>query len=300
MKEPNIDLKEVLNVLDEPLFHPKEVDRATFIPDFQTENMTLEDVAKALKNAEGLSSQELEEMIARNFRIFLDDKYLLDYQCRQAVIDVFSNKDFLRALIKVLAGEILSEKIVTCCNKVTWDYMCQVERDKETSDLLLKLSDTANRPIVALLSAYIPPRVAQLIALARYSSFKMEKNINRANQIIVKYAEGISVQQIVNIYGIIYRYVRLSTVFSTIMLDSDRSKYTGQELERFALIGIAILEILEHGMSSPDIATILTNYHSNLEYNASPRFLLHSNSQRDYPRIYAVLDQLENNGVSIP
>ena len=94
--------------------------------------------------------------------------------------------------------------------------------------------------------------------------------------------------------------MRLSTVFSTIMLDSDRNRYSGQELERFALIGVAILEILEHGMSSKDISTILINYHSNLEYNASPRFLLHSNSQRDYPRIYAVLDQLENNGVSIP
>ena len=285
----------------EPLFTPIEKDKTTTIPEFQTENMTLDDVAKELKNSGDMSEEKLEKMISTNFRVFLNDRYLLDYNCRQAVIDVFSNKKFLRALIKVLSGELLSEQIVTCCNKVTWDYMCQVERDKETSDLLLKLSDTVNRVIVNSLSAYIPARLGQFIALARYSSFKMEKNINRANAMIVKYADGISVQQIVNIYGVIFRYTKLSIVFSAIMFDA-QIPTDPSELERFSLIGIAILEILEHGMSSKDIATILTTYNSNIEYGEKRpiRFSMHSNSQRDYPRIYAVLDQLENNGVTIP
>ena len=65
----------------------------------------------------------------------------------------------------------------------------------------------------------------------------------------------------------------------------------------------AILEILEQGMSSKDIATILRVYASQFDTidGSKPyRFSMYSNSQSDYPRIYAVLDQLSKQGVSIP
>lgn len=287
----------------EPLYTPIEKDKTVFIPDFPTENMTLEDVAATLKTASDMSEKELEEMIQRNFRIFLDDKYLLDYNCRQAVIDVFSNKKFLKALIKVLGSEILSDKIITCCNKVTWDYMSQNDRDFETGELLLSLSDTVNRQVVRVLSAYIPAKLAQMIALARYSSFKMNKNVERANNMIIKYGDNkwITVQKIIDIYGVIFRYTRLSIVFAAIMFDTNRAMFTLEELERYSMISIAILEILEHGMSSQDIATILKNYYNELSFEPrSVRFSMYSNSQTDYPRIYQVLDLLRAQNIIIP
>ena len=87
------------------------------------------------------------------------------------------------------------------------------------------------------------------------------------------------------------------------MLDADVTTLTPEEHERFSEISVAILEILEQGMSSKDIATILRVYASQFDTidGSKPyRFSMYSNSQTDYPRIYAVLDQLSAQGVSIP
>lgn len=287
------------------LFTPIEKDKTIFIPDFPDETTTLKDVASHLKGINSLNDVDLMKLIRNDYRIFLDERYLLNFEYRQVIIDIFSNKRFLKALIDVLSYEPLIETQIICCNKVTWDYMSQNNnRDQEISDLLLSLSDVVNRHIVKMVAAYIPiASVAQLITLARYSSFKEEKNINRVNKVIVKYAKGISIQQIVNIYGVIFRNTRISVVFSTIMLDTDTKGYTSEELERYSAISVAILEILEQGMSSKDIATILRVYASQFDTidGSKPyRFSMYSNSQTDYPRIYAVLDQLSAQGVSIP
>ena len=287
------------------LFTPIERDKTVFIPDFPNETTTLKDVALDLKKIDSISDIELIKLIKNDYRIFLDERYLLNYEYRQIIIDIFSNKRFLRSLIDVLSYELLTEAQIICCNKVTWDYMSQnSNRDQEISDLLLTLSDVINRHVVKMITAYIPiVSIAQLITLARYSSFKEEKNINRVNRVIVKYAKGISIQQIVNVYGIIFRNTRISIVFSSIMLDTDTKGFTSEELERYSAISVAILEILEQGMSSKDIATILRVYASQfdtIDGSKQYRFSMYSNSQTDYPRIYAVLDQLSAQGVSIP
>ena len=77
--------------------HPIERDRTTFIPDFPTENMTLNDVASTLKNCHDMTTAQLMDMIRRNYIIFLDEKYLTDRDYRKAAIDVFSNEEFIIA-----------------------------------------------------------------------------------------------------------------------------------------------------------------------------------------------------------
>ena len=286
------------------LYTPIEKDKTVFIPDFPDETTTLKEVADTLKKIESLTDSELIKIIQNDYRLFLDERYLLNYEYRQVIIDVFSNKRFLRALTNVLSTVVLSETQVICCNKVTWDYMSQNNnKDKEVADILLNLSSIINRQVSNLLMAYVPEKIAQMIALARYSSFKEEKNVTRVNRIIVKFAKGISIQQIVNIYSVIFRNTRISIVFSAIMLDADTSNLSEEESERYSSIGVAILEILEQGMSSKDIATILRVYASQFDTidGSKPyRFSMYSNSQTDYPRIYAVLDQLSAHGINIP
>lgn len=290
-KDSKINLKEVLSM--QPLFHPREKDRSISIPEFTTEDMTLDAVAKALSDIDKLSDTELFEMIHNNYKLFLSDSYLLDYNYRQSVIDIFSDERFLTQLNKVLGQEILSDKIITCCNKVTWDYMSQQNaKNEEISKKLLDLSDTVNRTIVSLLSAFIPVPLARNIAIARYSSFKMMKNIQRANFMIVKYGKNISVQDIVNVYGVIYRYTRLTTVFLGIMFDLSKSEMP-DEIERAGKINTAIIEILERGMSERDIALILNNYANELAFEPRPvRFSLFSCNTQDYPRLNKILQTM--------
>ena len=284
-------LKEVLPM--EPLFHPREKDRTLTIPEFTTEDATLDSVAQALTSIDDLTDTQLFEMIQKNYKLFLDDKYLLNYNYRQTVIDIFSDERFLKFLIKVLSQEILSDKIITCCNKVAWDYMWQQnEKNEEISKMLMELSDTVNRTIVSLLSAYVPLHLARKIAMARFSSFKEMKNIQRANYIIVKHGGNISVQDIVNVYGIIYRYTRLTTVFLGIMFDVATTD-NPEEAERIGKINTAIIEILEKGMSEKDIALILNNYANELAFEPRPyRFSMFSCNKYDYPRINKILQSM--------
>lgn len=282
--------------------HPKEKDTSTFIPDFPTENMTLDDVATTIRSSKDMTISELEDMIRRNYNIFLDEKYLTDFNCRKSVIDVFSNESFILSLSKVLSTEILTDKQITCCNKVTWDYMSQsrINIEENIKKALMTLSGTVNRQIVTVLSGYVPAQIAQILALARYSSFKEEKNIDRTNYVIVKYLKGTNVQQVVNIYGVLFRNTKLSIVFNCIMHDVDTSGFNVEEKERYGIISTSILEILEQGMSINDISIILKYYidnflfeHDIIKKNIKPRFSLWSINPSDYPRINSVLQSLE-------
>lgn len=283
--------------------HPKEKDRSTFIPDFPTENMTLNDVAQTIRSSSNMSREQLEDMLRRNYSIFLDEKYLTDYNCRQSVIDVFSNEIFILSLAKVLSTEILTDKQITCCNKVTWDYMSQ-DKEETNPDIrksLMQLSGTVNKRIVTVLTGYIPAQIAQLLALARYSSFKEQKNIDRTNYVIIKYLKGVNVQQVVNIYGVLFRNTKLSIVFNCIMRDTNTSNFSLEEKERYGIISTAILEILEQGMSTQDITTILKYYIDSYTFDCgivkkivNTRFSLWSINPTDYPRINSVLQSFEN------
>ena len=281
--------------------HPIEKDRSTFIPDFPTENMTLNDIHSTLRNCNDMTLPQLEDMIRRNYHIFLDEKYLTERKYRQAVIETFSNETFIRALTKVLSTEILSDKLITCCNKVTWDYMSEGNSDTNIRKLLMDLSGTVNRPVVQILSAYVPAQLAQLLALARYSSFKENKNIDRTNYAIAKYLKGATVQQIVNIYGVLFRTTKMSTVFKCIMYDIAPSTFNVEERERFGLVSIAILEIMEQGMTTQDISTILNSFIDDYWFQInvvgerkSIRFSLLSINGSDYPRINAVLSSIKD------
>jgi hypothetical protein len=283
--------------------HPKEKDKSTFIPDFPTENMTLSDVAQTIRSSNDMNQEQLEDMLRRNYHIFLDEKYLVEYNYRKSVIDTFSNESFILTLAKVLSTELLTDKQITCCNKVTWDYMSQdkIDMKPEIKNALMKLSGTVNRRIVTILTGYVPAQIAQLLALARYSSFKEEKNIDRANSVIVKYLKGTNVQQVVNIYGVLFRNTKLSIVFNCIMHDTDTSNFSIEERERYGIISTAILEILEQGMSKQDISTILGYYIDNylfekriIKKNVNVRFSLWSINPTDYPRINSVLQSMKD------
>ena len=86
------------------------------------------------------------------------------------------------------------------------------------------------------------------------------------------------------------------------MFETNTEGYGSDELERYGRISIAILEILEHGMTSSGIEKVLRNYANLCQFypNDKKRFAMRSNAKSDYPRIYAVLDTLEARGIVCP
>ena len=86
------------------------------------------------------------------------------------------------------------------------------------------------------------------------------------------------------------------------MFETNTEGYESDELERYGRISIAILDILEHGMTTDGITKVLRNYANLCAFypNTKKRFSMRSNAKSDYPRIYSVLDALESRGVNIP
>jgi hypothetical protein len=85
------------------------------------------------------------------------------------------------------------------------------------------------------------------------------------------------------------------------MHDTDTSNFTLDERERYGIISTAILEILEQGMSTQDIAIILGYYIDNylfeqgiIKKNVNVRFSLWSINPVDYPRINNVLQSFKD------
>jgi sugar-specific transcriptional regulator TrmB len=281
----------------------RQEDKTTFFPKWQETDVTLALVNKKMSESENFSDTELEELVKTYHKIFLDKDYVCNRAYRQEVIDAFGNARFLRTLINVFRSEndiTYDERVV--CNKITWDYKCQKEQSLEIKELLLELSDTINRASVQLLTAVVPFNSASLIALARYSSFDFTKDVDRVNLILEKYTDNLSVQNIVDIYSYLYKHDSFSRVFGAIMFESNTEGYGSDELERHGRISIAILEILEHGMTSQGIEIVLRNYSNLCEFypNIRKRFSMRSNARVDYPRIYTVLDALERAGINIP
>ncbi len=285
------------------LSNARKEDTTTFFPKWQPTDVTLSLVNKKVSESNTFEDIELEDLVRSSHKIFLDKDYVCNRAYRQEVIDAFGNERFLRMLIHVMESETdisYDERVV--CNKITWDYKCQKEQSQEIRELLLDLVNTINKPIVHLLTAVVPYNSANLIALARYSSFDLKKDINRVNLILEKYTDNLSVQSIIDIYSYLYKNESFSRVFGTIMFETEIEGYGVEELERHGRISIAVLEILEHGMSTPQIEKVLRNYANLCSFysNLSKRFSMWSNSRADYPRIYAVLDGLKARGVEIP
>ena len=285
------------------LSNARKEDTVTFFPKWQETDVTLASVNKKVSESDTFGDKELEDLVRSSHKIFLDKEYVCNRAYRQEVIDAFGNARFLRTLINIMGSESnisYDERVV--CNKITWDYKCQKEQSQEIRELLLELSDTVNKSIVHLLTAVVPFNSASLLALARYSSFDFKKDIDRVNLILEKYTDNLSVQNIVDIYSYLYRNDSFSRVFGTIMFETNVEGYGVDELERHGRISIAILDILEHGMSSQGITVVLRNYANLCSFypNLPKRFSMWSNSRADYPRIYAVLDGLKARGIEIP
>ena len=281
---------------------PKEDEskKATSIPHFQPVEMKIKDINSQLNNVVNMTDDQIKAMIAINYHTFFNDVFLMDYENREYIINVFSNPRFLKNLIEVFStrGIVIYDTERICCNKIAWDYFCisGEEGNQEITKLLYQLSTIVNGSVIPILSAIVPLDTAKLIALARYSSFKEYKCVERVNNILISLS-NLSEKMVIDVYSILFKNGVKST-FSTIMLkdlhtfDSNDPNYE-KKVNNYGLISLAILDIVE-SMTMSDIQQILLGYANEFTFDKSKkiRFSLGTISPNDYPRITQVRELL--------
>lgn len=275
---------------------PSEKDIQITVPKFQNVDSTMKELSDRLNSVGELSEIDLRNIIFSSYYLFLDDMYLRNEIQREAIINVFTNKKFLNAMIYCVTDKIqLSGVQAICCNKVCWDAMFTT-LDNEIKNLLLDLSFQINRPIINSLMVYLNAHMSTLISLASRSSFDARKNVKRVNRILTNVNDA---QTIVNVYSVLFRDC-LTNLFESTMFDT--TEINKDTEAGWNLIFFSVLSIMEN-VPSKTIETVLTSYTQTFNLMGSPyyRFSLRNAHIRNaFPRVSAVIDILERENIIVP
>ena len=264
---------------------------------FTNIDYNLDDISRKLKSVDKYSYEDLVNIIYNSYETILDDIFMRNKEMRSNIIAAFNNVLFVKAFIEVISKVQLSESQLFSCNKLSWDYISS-QSDKELKDLFLQLSLTINKNCINILSTKINIRTAKMIALARFSSNNEKKNASRVNRILCNIPDNLSVQNIVDVYSILYKSV--TPLFEAIMYDTR----DGSNRNNYDNITSAIFHILNN-MTSNDMRTVLYSHAENYK-------LLNKNDKlrvniRDYAimnnhnRVLETINRLKDmEGITMP
>lgn len=273
-------------------------------PIFHSIEWEIGSIVEKIKDISTLNEDEIKSIIIRQHNTILNyDLFLASSDSRQYARDLFTNKRFLEIFLDVSGFLTLSEHEVTCVNKLAYDYYtAPIEKDKEIMDLLMQISNQINNNLVIRLSGIVGINGARLLSIVSNSSLKLEKNVHRVNTFIVKADLALSIQDIINIYCILFP--SFTNPFIYTMLEPKPSTLTEEQSKRFDAISLAILMLLD-SMTSEDIKRILFNYAFMLKLvkpGSTVRFAL--KSAKSYTRILRIIEEIEtdplDNNLIIP
>lgn len=272
-----------------------------------------------IDNNPNINSAMLSDMISvGNINLYGDnDLYaLIANNLRALLLNIFDKKDqryikmivserFLIALIRVVSDIKIDIMDKTYINKLCYDYITLDDKDKNPiiSDLIYKLAKVANKEhIPILIGAGIPETVACYITLSRFSSNNEFLNIRRMNFIILTSTVNFTEQMIVNVYQILFD--KVTELFEATMLDvldTTEQWYTEDIDERYSLITLALLDIL-NSLPSDAIGRVLNDYvnvyymsYAGKETRCDLRCL-----SGDYERIRNIAEDMVARGIRLP
>lgn len=265
--------------------------QSNYAPAFYTIEYQLSTIVDKINNIESLNEDEIKNIIYRQHNMILNyDLFLKSHESRITAQRLFTNKRFLQIFLNISGLLQLSNDEIICVNKLAYDYYIIKDKDPEVSDLLLQISYQLNSSLVLRLSAKIGINGAKVLSMIANSSFKLEKNVHRINTFLIKCNLALSVQDIIDIYSILFN--RFSFPFVYIMLEYKTQYMTKEQCLKFDMISVAILEIL-NSMTTEDMKKILLNYGYMLKLVNTPvRFALKTAKQ--YPRIINAISEVES------
>lgn len=264
-------------------------------PKFEIVDYTIAAIVDKIKHINNLNEDEIKEIILKQHDTILNySLFLGSSETRKQAQDLFTSKRFLKIFIKVINILNLSDHEITCINKLTYDYYIFPDKDPETFDLLMQISNIVNYRLVIRLSAYLGMNGARILAMIRNSSFKLEKVVHRVNTFLVRCNIELSTQAIINILCILFDH--FTYPFTGTMIYVRQDALSKEESERFDNISMAILLML-NSMTSDAMRQVLSNYAFTIKlYDIKKvRFSLKAFTQ--YPRIQAVIKDIETDPI---
>lgn len=259
---------------------------------FRSIDYQLDTIVDKIKNIDSLNDEEIKYIIQRQHQMILNyDLFLESDATRYQAQVLFTNKRFLQIFLQIIGTVQLSDHELICINKLAYDYYVISNKDPEVSSLLLQISNLINNNLVIRLSGILGMNGARILAMIANSSFKEEKKVHRINTFLIKCNLALSVQDIINIYCILFE--RFTYLFIYTMLESKPAGLNKDQLMKFDAISRTVLLMLD-SMVSADIKKVLYDYAFTLKMvrgNVTVRFSL--KSAKAYTRILQVISDIE-------
>lgn len=248
------------------------------------------------------SDEELYALVSNNLRGLLLNIF---ERKDQKYIKMIISDRFLRILIQVVNTIEVDYMNKIYLNKLCYDYLTLDEESKNVviSDLIYHLAKITNKKhIPILIGAGIPEKIACYIVLSRFSTNNEFINVDRMNFVIMTANIDFKEQMIVDVYQNLFD--RVSQLFEATMLDvidTNEEWYTEEIDERYSLITLAVLDIL-NSLPSDAIRRVLDDYvkvYHTLFTGKPTRCDLRSLSG-DYERIRVIVEEMYNSGIKLP
>lgn len=270
---------------------------------FSTIEYKIDTIVKRLETVDDLSDKQIKDIILRQYHmIFNYDLFLKNSKERTCAQRLFSNKRFLKILLDVIGLLNLNSKEIICINKLTYDYYILQNKDPEVSSLLLQISFQVNNQLSIRLSAVLGYNNAKLLAMIANSSFQDKKNIERANTFLIKCNLDLSVQNMIDIFCILYEKFTYPFIYTMLQIKPVSPVLTIEQSKKFDRISVAILEIL-NSLTTDSMKYILRNYGYILKLHPVNQLRFSLRSASDYPRILNAIREVETEdpeGLYIP
>lgn len=261
---------------------------------FHSIEYELTGIINKINNINNLDDKEIRDIIGRQHSMILNyDLFLQSNETRMQALYLFTNERFLKNFLEVIRILDLSKHEIICLNKIAYDYYILENKDQRIADLLYRLTTEVNGKQVTVLSGILGISGAQILAMIRNSSFKIEKCIHRVNTYIIKCNLDLTVQNIVDIYCFLFE--RFTDVFIYTMMEPKHNYILNDYHKnlKFDNASIALLEIL-NSLTTNDIRKVISDYGFILNMvkpNYPPRFSLKTATR--YKRIVDVVKEIE-------
>lgn len=241
---------------------------------------------------------------------------LVSNNLRGLLLNIFERKDqryikmiisdrFLRVLIQVVSNIEVDYMNKIYLNKLCYDYLTLDDESKNPiiNDLIYHLAKITNKKhIPILVGCGIPEKIACYIVLSRFSTNNEFLNVTRMNFVIMTANIYFTEQMIVDVYQNLFE--KVSQLFEATMLDvidTNEEWYTEDIDERYSLITLALLDIL-NSLPSDAIQRVLNDYvsvyhtsYAGRETRCDLRCL-----SGDFERIRNIVEEMIANGVRMP
>lgn len=248
------------------------------------------------------SDQELYDLLSNNLRGLLLNIF---ERKDQRYIKMIISDRFLKILIQVVNNIEIDYMNMIYLNKLCYDYLTLDDNSKNSiiNDLIYHLAKITNKKYIPILIGLgIPEKISCYIVLSRFSTNNEFVNVERMNFVIMTSNIEFTEQMIVDVYQNLFD--RVTQLFEATMLDvlnTNEEWYTEEIDERYSLITLAVLDIL-NSLPSDAIRRVLNDYrivyytsYAGNETRCDLRCL-----SGDYERIRVIVEDMNSKGNRLP